>query len=105
MLTTAPAIDDIRKQVRDLCPDFQVRSLDLVGSAATGHYIPGKSDLDFVVQFQPGLPTGHADRYFGLLFALEDRFGQSIDLLDEKALRNPYLIKSLQKMRINVYPA
>jgi hypothetical protein len=42
----------------ELCRRFHVRRLDLFGSAATGHnFDPVRSDLDFLVSFEP-LPPG-----------------------------------------------
>ena len=55
--------------------------------AATGKFEQGRSDLDFLVEFQPLTPVEHADAYFGLLLALEDMFRHPIDLVEEGASR------------------
>ncbi len=50
-----------------LCRRFGVRRLDLFGSAASGRFDPGRSDLDFVVSFADLLPpAAYADAWFGL---------------------------------------
>jgi predicted nucleotidyltransferase len=69
---------------------FGVQRLRLFGSTARNQARPD-SDLDLLVQFD-GPAT--SERYFGLLFLLEDRLGVSIDLVTEKALRpafRPYV--------------
>ena len=43
--------------------------------------------------------------YFGLLFALQDLFGRSVDLIMVTALKNPYFIESINQSRTVVYDA
>lgn len=74
-----------------LCRRFKVRRLDLFGSAATGRFDPGRSDLDILVAFDDLPPGAYADAYFGLHAALEDLLGRPVDLLTEPALKNPHL--------------
>ncbi|MSO99975.1 MAG: hypothetical protein EXR07_02830 [Acetobacteraceae bacterium] len=76
----------------DVCRRFHVRTLSLFGSAATGEgFDPARSDLDFLVTFEPIPPGGYADAYFGLREALETLSGRPVDLVTEAALKNPYL--------------
>ena len=80
--------------------------LELFGSAATGHYHPAKSDLDFVVDFQAeALAEGFADAYFGLLEELELLFGRPVDLVVGSAIRNPYFLQSVEETRTSIYEA
>jgi len=53
--------------------------------------------------YQKGDPAEHADSYFGLLEELEEMFGRSIDLLEEDAVKNPYLKKSIDESGVMVY--
>lgn len=62
---------------------YGVRRLALFGSTARGS-AGSDSDIDVLVAFD-GPAT--SERYFGVLFYLEDRFGQPVDLVTEKALR------------------
>lgn len=39
--------------IAELCRRFGVRRLDLFGSAAMGRFDPQRSDLDFLVEFEP----------------------------------------------------
>jgi predicted nucleotidyltransferase len=83
-----------------ICRRFHVRRLDLFGSAATGSgFEPAHSDLDFLVSFEPMSPGAYADAYFGLLAALEDLSGRSVDLVTEAALENPYLRRRVETER------
>ena len=89
-----------------ICRRFHVRRLDLFGSAATGAgFEPARSDLDFLVSFEPMAPGAYADAYFGLLAALEDLSGRSVDLVTEAALENPYLRRRVETERRPLFTA
>lgn len=92
-------------QLTELCARHQVRRLELFGSAVTRDFDPEESDLDFVVEFLPLSPTEHADAYFGLLESLQDLFQCHIDLLEIKAIGNPYLLRSINRQREVLYAA
>jgi predicted nucleotidyltransferase len=67
-------IEQKREQLAELCRQHRVLRLTLFGSALREDFDPERSDLDFLVEFEP-LPTGtYADTYFGLLEALEHLF-------------------------------
>ena len=101
-------LDLVRKkqaQLQEFCRRFGVRRLELFGSAADGRFDSQRSDLDFLVEFQPHPVQGAADRYFGLLEALEALFGGPVDLLDATVIRNPYLRQSIAASRTLLYAA
>ena len=88
-----------------LCLHYKVRRLELFGSAALGQDKPGKSDLDFLVDFQP-LPAGaYAEAYFGLLEDLEKLFDRPVDLVVASAIKNPYFRESVNQTKILLYAA
>lgn len=92
--------------IERLCLQYHVRRLELFGSALTdGSFNPKKSDIDFLVEFLPLKPGEHADSYFGLLEALQDLFGRHIDLVETKAIRNPYFLESVNRNRKEIYAA
>jgi predicted nucleotidyltransferase len=93
------------QQVAALCRRFQVRRLDLFGSAATESFDPRSSDLDFLVEFNELEPGQYADAYFGLLAGLEELFGRRIDLVTSSAVRNPYLLRSITASKTALYAA
>ena len=73
-----------------------MRRLDLFGSAAGDDFDPARSDLDFLVEFQPVPPGGYADAFFGLKESLEQLFGRPVDLVAAAAIRNPYFRESVE---------
>jgi predicted nucleotidyltransferase len=79
--------------------------LEVFGSAAQGEGFTDQSDLDFLVEFLAMSPTDHADAYFGLLNALKELFGRGVDLLEVKAIDNPYLLESIDQNRVELYAA
>lgn len=97
----APHADELAR----LCAEYSVLRLEVFGSAASGAYRPGHSDLDFLVEFRALSPGAYADAYFGLLAALERLFGCSVDLVVAKAIKNPYLLESVNQTRTLVYEA
>jgi uncharacterized protein len=89
--------------IGELCRRFDVRRLDLFGSAATGRFDPARSDLDFLVEFEEMPPGRYAKACFGLREGLEQLFGRPIDLLTKSALVNPYLRPQIDAEKRTLY--
>lgn len=100
-----PAVADRATEIDALCRRYHVEQLALFGSAATGEYDDEKSDLDFLVEFQPPAFDDYANAYFGLLEALEELFGVPIDLVVRSAIKNPYFLQSVELTRTPLYEA
>ena len=98
-------IDPQLAQVSSLCRRYGVRKLELFGSATTGAFDPQRSDLDFLIDFDPDGNESLFHRYFGLNEDLETLFGRKVDLVMVGALENPYFIDSVNKTRQTVYAA
>lgn len=93
-------------EIESLCSNFHVKRLELFGSAISEDtFDPQKSDLDFLVEFLPLQQGMYADSYFGLLEAIENLFSCSVDLVMPKAIKNPYLLESINKNREVLYAA
>lgn len=88
-----------------LCAKHRVARLDLFGSGTGEGFEPSRSDVDFLVEFQPMSPAQHAKTFFGLLADLEGLFGRHVDLLEAKAIENPYVWSSIQQSRHPLYAA
>lgn len=84
-----PIVSAKLPEVRVLCARFGVQRLTLFGSAATERFDPASSDLDFLVEFD-GNPVGLANRYFGLVEALEALFDRPVDLVETRAITNEF---------------
>ena len=93
-------LDDLKRA----CRAHHVRRLELFGSAATDDF-NSASDLDFLVEFEPLEPVAHAQAYFDLLFAIEDMFGRKVDLVEVKAVSNPYFLGAIEPQRTVLYAA
>ncbi len=94
------------EDIAGLCRQYNVRCLELFGSALNeDHFDPQTSDIDFLVEFLPLEPRQHGKSYFGLLEKLQDLFGRNIDLVETKAITNPYLLESVDQNRIEIYAA
>jgi predicted nucleotidyltransferase len=78
-----------------------VKRLDLVGSASRGEFQPERSDVDVVVEFD-GLDSLF-DRYFELRKRLESQLGKQVDVIQDSAVKNPYVRKSLNRDRVRIY--
>lgn len=98
-------IEDNRAELEVLCREYGVKRLEVFGSAVSGDFDGQSSDLDFLVEFMPTDPAGHAKAYLGLLVALEDLFEREIDLLETKAIRNPYLMETINQTKVELYAA
>ena len=99
-------IEENYELLKRLCKQYRVKRFEVFGSALTGEgFDPENSDLDFLVEFLPLQPGEHADAYFGLLEALQDLFTRSIDLVETKAIRNPYFLESINQNRKEIYAA
>lgn len=98
-------IEQKREAITQLCRDCGVSRFELFGSAATETFDANRSDLDFLVDFLPCDPARHARSYLRLLAALGELFQRKIDLLEVKAIRNPYLMESIDQSRIELYAA
>jgi predicted nucleotidyltransferase len=85
-----------------LCRRFGVRRLSVFGSAVTGSFDPERSDVDFLVEFDPDA-EGLFDSYFGLKEELEQLVGRPVDLVMAKSLENPYFAATVKRSRRDLY--
>jgi len=92
-------------ELQSLCRQFRVRRLELFGSAVTPQFDPEGSDFDFLIEFDNLTPRDAADRYFGMLHALENLLSRSIDLVDLNAIDNPYFLRAIEPSRTVLYAA
>lgn len=99
------AVAERAAELGRLCPRLHVRRLAVFGSASGGEYDSERSDLDFLVEFQPEAFDDYANAYFGLLEALEEMFGRPVDLVVRSAIKNPYFPRSVEATRTALYEA
>ena len=90
------------KEIRQLCMEHNVKTLFAFGSAVKDS-LKVESDIDMLVDIISNDPYTYTDDYFSLKFKLEELLHRNIDLLEQKALRNPYLEKELNSTKVLIY--
>lgn len=93
------------EEVAELCRRYQVRRLDLFGSAATDQFDPHTSDLDFLVTFEPSARVGYTVTFFQLKDELERLFQRPVDLVFDTEFRNPHFRAAVEESRTPLYEA
>ena len=58
-----------------------------------------ESDIDLIVDFSNIDLEDYADNYFDFKFSLQEILNRTVDLLEEKAIKNPYFKQSVTKQR------
>lgn len=89
-------------QIKLVCNEHAVKSLFAFGSVLTDKF-NAESDVDFIVDIDSNNPLDYTDHYFALKAALENILKKPIDLLEEKALKNPFLKKQIDHTKVLVY--
>lgn len=93
-------IEKYRNQIEIICKDLELGKLGLIGSAARGD-LSEESDIDVIVTFRGSKAL--FKRYFDLKERLESVFGRSVDVIEERAIKNPYFLAAVNKDRFKVY--
>jgi len=88
--------------INALCKLHKVKSLYAFGSVLTDKFTD-ESDIDLIVNFSDVKLLDYADNYFDLKFSLEDTLKRPVDLLEEKAIKNPYFKKAVERDRQLIY--
>ena len=92
-------LDKYKNEINTLCLQNKVKSLYVFGSVLTDKFSE-MSDIDLIVDIDSNDPFDYADSYFNLKFALQDLFSRSIDLLENKAINNPFIRKNIDSSKL-----
>jgi uncharacterized protein len=95
-------IDKNIDKIRALCNKHKVARLFVFGSILTDNFNKS-SDIDLLVDFEGVDLYDYADNYFDLKTSLEKLLKRQIDLLEDKAVKNPYLRKSIDSSKQMIY--
>ncbi len=95
-------LDSYTSEITKLCESHKVKSLYAFGSVLTDNF-NSESDIDLIVDFTNIEVEDYADNYFDLKFSLQDILNRSVDLLEEKAIKNPYFKQSVNQQKQLVY--
>ena len=89
-------------KIRQLCVEHKVNRLFVFGSVLRDSFNLN-SDIDLIVDFKAMDIYDYADNYFDLKDELEAIFNRPVDLLEEKAIRNPFFKKQIDSEKLLVY--
>jgi predicted nucleotidyltransferase len=91
-----------RDEIVAVCRELGLKSLDVVGSATRSDF-SNDSDVDVLVSFEGS--DRLFVRYFRLKEKLEVILKRPVDVIEERALRNPFLVRSFERDRVRIYGA
>ena len=89
-------------QVSGLLEQHKVENMYLFGSVLTENFTL-TSDIDFLVNFGQVELEEYFDNYIGLKTGLEQIFNCSVDLVEEKTVKNPVLRRSIDRNKKLIY--
>lgn len=90
-------------ELASLAKRWRIAELALFGSGLREDF-GSTSDLDFLVTFEPGTEWSLWD-FIDLRDELETLFGRRVDLVEKRALRNPYRRRHILETAKVVYAA
>ena len=85
-----------------LCEKHKVKHLYVFGSVLTEKF-NNDSDIDLIVDFDSINLDSYFDNYFEFKYSLQQIFQRSVDLLEEKAIKNPYFRKTVNENKELIY--
>ena len=88
-----------------LCRRYKVRRLAVFGSILRDDFDPELSDADFLVEFEPISASEEMKNYFALREELVNLLGRSVDLVEDGAIRNPYILQRIKDQQQVLYAA
>lgn len=89
-------------QISELCKAHNVKSLYAFGSVLNDNF-RADSDIDLIVDFEDLDVEDYVDNYFDFKFSLQAILKRPIDLLEKKAIKNPYFLQSVNLQRQLIY--
>ena len=97
-------LENYIRQINELCKNYKVSQLFAFGSVLDESF-SDESDIDLIVDFQSADPFVYAENYFELKFSLEELLKRPVDLLEQKAIHNKYLLQNINKSKKLLYEA
>ena len=85
------------------CRKWRILEFSLFGSVLRGDF-RSDSDIDVLVSFEPDAPWSLLDIVM-MKEELKDIFGREVDLVEKKALRNPFRRRSILDSYEVIYAA
>ena len=88
--------------LKSICGKYHVDKFYLFGSALNAHFTEN-CDLDFLVKFKPIELSAYFENYQNLKNELKTLLGREVDLVEEETLKNPILIRSINRSKELIY--
>jgi len=88
--------------ILELCKKHRVRNLYAFGSVLTDKFTD-QSDIDLIVDFKRMPLKVYSDNYYDFKFSLEDMLNRPVDLLEYKAIKNPYFLENINNQKKLIY--
>ena len=100
----------IQKEIRknsalfyEICRSHGIKSLYAFGSSISSRFDPMRSDIDLLVEMEEMDPLEKGEKLLALWDRLEAFFHRKVDLLTRKALKNPFLVESINQTKVLLY--
>lgn len=99
-----PEIADHVAEIQDICREFSIQPLDLIGSATTVGFDPAFSDADFLVTYADDYDWGPwARRLWEFQAKLSSALDRDVDVLMNHRGMNPGLQSTIELQRVEIY--
>jgi predicted nucleotidyltransferase len=95
-------VENNLEKIAKLSEKHKVKELYAFGSVLTDKF-NDNSDVDLLVDFGKVKLYDYADNYLDYKEGLEKVFKRPVDLLENKAIRNPILRRSIDRTKISIY--
>lgn len=95
-------IENNLQKIAALCKKHKVGKLFAFGSILTDRF-GDDSDVDLVVSFRREEVGDYFDNFFDFKYSLEELLGRDVDLLEEQAIKNPYLKRNVDATKALIY--
>lgn len=98
-----PIITENCEKIIELCRQHHVRRLSVFGSAVRDDFDPERSDVDLLVEFEDLPYPVSVDNYWEMKDKLSLLFARPVDLVRERLVRNPYLLREIRAEQETLY--
>ena len=95
-------IENNIEHISYLCSKHHVDSMAVFGSVLTDRFNKD-SDIDFLVSFNAIPAEEYADNYIQLMLSLSELLGHEVDLIEDKAIRNPVFRSNVDRTKKQIY--
>jgi hypothetical protein len=93
------------EEIASLCRRYGVRRLVAFGSILRADFDPLRSDADFLVEFETASAMDRMKNFFALREALGALLSRPVDLVEDGAIRNPYILRNVAEHQQVLYAA